>query len=892
MAIPPVQIRITAPGAQTAAAAVRNVAADVRTLGTEGDRAGQRFSGLATALSVAGGRAIYEAGRQIKLLASEAVRAADQTAKAAAKSGMSAGEYQRLAYAARLSGASMEQVQVAVRTLQVQVAQSGEAIQGLGLNLSQLNAMAPDQQFLAVASAIASIQNPAQRTLAAVRAFGARSGPDLLPMIMGLRTLREEADRLGLVLSDRALKAAEGFNDAIARLKMQAQSKIVIAVEFLTTQKQAGELGTVGRQAGLGAVAGGLVGGLIGARVGGAKGAMAGAKIGAKVGGWGAAAGQLALNWMQEGRKREVEEEIASSDVVQEARAEEARRAAMQAAANARREGTDQRLATAAAADQERAERTKAAERDAQEDVYRRLLAAEHTGVADPNAQRLMDVGVKEWTRVGGGDARLGVRWMEERWKAEEKAADEYRERRNDIERDLATAEDALADARQAASEDRTRAWIAAQREQAQERIRAARDVAAAERAALDSLRSQFRERWGDTLPTPRRVRAQAREDRTAERERDREQAAFDRRLASARARQAELVNNAGLSPAQAIARLSAPGRAAIESDDDRRALAIQERRADAAARAEQSQQAESERIMADLRRRELDLGRQRVAVERELVNEIASLRAQLAQSPMPQAKAPPATPPPSPPAAPTPERRPFLQRQPLPERPPVPEPPAMPKRPPPRPENTEIAEAIRSGRASDSVFERNRVRGIPRRDPATAGPVRSAAPPTVPALPPPPAAAVAAPVASGQVPAAAPAAVSPRVPIAADFIPPLPVVAWDDGKPVHDVTPPPEFTRHLPPAMPAAPPPERPRRPESGYDVLAGPFAAPPWHSRPSPFPSGVPEKPASPVPSAGADIPQGKPIAPAPSRDELLTELQTHTDLLRRLLLAGGVT
>ena len=81
----------------------------------------------------------------------------------------------------------------------------------LGLSTKELMALTPDQQFLAMADAIAKIEDPAQRAKAAMDIFG-KSGARLLPMlIMGAQGLSDQFQSLkdrGLILSEADIQLA------------------------------------------------------------------------------------------------------------------------------------------------------------------------------------------------------------------------------------------------------------------------------------------------------------------------------------------------------------------------------------------------------------------------------------------------------------------------------------------------------------------------------------------------------------------------------------------------------------------------------------------------------------------------------------------------------------
>lgn len=123
--------------------------------------------------------------------------AGDALGKMAARTGESAGSLAELQFAAEQSGASIEEVEKAIRKQQ----KGGFT-----------------ETFDQMAAKIAAIEDPAERTRMAMEAWG-KSGTMLLPMVKDLQALRQEARDLGLVPTDEAVKGAEELNDAINRVR-------------------------------------------------------------------------------------------------------------------------------------------------------------------------------------------------------------------------------------------------------------------------------------------------------------------------------------------------------------------------------------------------------------------------------------------------------------------------------------------------------------------------------------------------------------------------------------------------------------------------------------------------------------------------------------------------
>jgi hypothetical protein len=161
-------------------------------------------------------------------LAREAIEFGDEIDKASKKTGIGAERLSELAYAAGQSDIQFEALGTALKKMQVGLSQAGsgsktanETLAALGLTIGELQRLAPEDQFELLADRIAALQDPADRTRAAVEIFG-RAGADLLPLFeqgaAGIRAAREEAQRMGLTLTGEQAQALAEADDSIKRL--------------------------------------------------------------------------------------------------------------------------------------------------------------------------------------------------------------------------------------------------------------------------------------------------------------------------------------------------------------------------------------------------------------------------------------------------------------------------------------------------------------------------------------------------------------------------------------------------------------------------------------------------------------------------------------------------
>jgi hypothetical protein len=169
------------------------------------------------------GAAISAVGVGITLAIRGQINAADDLAKAADRIGVPVEALSQLQHAASLSGVEMGTLQTAMQRLSRQMVESAGDFTAIGISVRDANGvMRPTVDVLQdLADRIAAMPEGAERTALAMQFFG-RSGAELIPMLRGgsagIRSMMEEADRLGLTLSENTARAAEQFNDNLSRL--------------------------------------------------------------------------------------------------------------------------------------------------------------------------------------------------------------------------------------------------------------------------------------------------------------------------------------------------------------------------------------------------------------------------------------------------------------------------------------------------------------------------------------------------------------------------------------------------------------------------------------------------------------------------------------------------
>lgn len=141
--------------------------------------------------------------------------------KAAQKAGESVEQFSALAYAAKQTDVSIESLSNGIKFMQKSIANSNPAIGELGIHMADLKGKTPVQQLEIFADKIAGIEDPARKTEYALRLFE-RAGTDLIPLMdegsAGIRKFTDEAERMGVTISESSVQALEEANQAVTRL--------------------------------------------------------------------------------------------------------------------------------------------------------------------------------------------------------------------------------------------------------------------------------------------------------------------------------------------------------------------------------------------------------------------------------------------------------------------------------------------------------------------------------------------------------------------------------------------------------------------------------------------------------------------------------------------------
>lgn len=156
----------------------------------------------------------------------------DQFDKMSLRTGVTVEDLSALAYAADISGTSIETIEKGLKGLTKTMDDASMGI-GEGLEAFELldiavvdtegNLRSTVDVLKEAATKISAIENPTKQAALAMDLFGAKAGPQLLPLLKagegGIEDLMAKAKELGITMSTEAATAAAEFTDRVTDLK-------------------------------------------------------------------------------------------------------------------------------------------------------------------------------------------------------------------------------------------------------------------------------------------------------------------------------------------------------------------------------------------------------------------------------------------------------------------------------------------------------------------------------------------------------------------------------------------------------------------------------------------------------------------------------------------------
>lgn len=150
----------------------------------------------------------------------------DTLDKMSARTGIASESLSEIGFAAEQGGTDLSTFEASIQRMQRSLYNASErglkapaeALASLGLSAKALMGLDPEGQFMAIADAMDAIHDPTVKAGAAMQIFG-QAGRQLIPMMTGLRDIRQQARDLGLVISTEDSKRAAKFTDQMNILR-------------------------------------------------------------------------------------------------------------------------------------------------------------------------------------------------------------------------------------------------------------------------------------------------------------------------------------------------------------------------------------------------------------------------------------------------------------------------------------------------------------------------------------------------------------------------------------------------------------------------------------------------------------------------------------------------
>ena len=169
------------------------------------------------------GSVFRDIGNRISSLVSNVNSSIDTLNDFSARTGIGVESLQGYSLAAKLAGVDTEQFQSAVQKLAVNISKAApgnaldKSLRGINLSVAELRALAPEEQFSTIGSAISQLPTAADRAAAAVEIFG-EQGAALAPLFRegaaSIEELQARAERLGVIVSETQVGNVADMNDA------------------------------------------------------------------------------------------------------------------------------------------------------------------------------------------------------------------------------------------------------------------------------------------------------------------------------------------------------------------------------------------------------------------------------------------------------------------------------------------------------------------------------------------------------------------------------------------------------------------------------------------------------------------------------------------------------
>ena len=147
----------------------------------------------------------------------------DRVDKMSQKIGFSAEEYQKWDYVLQRAGTDIGKMAPVMKTLSSAAASNSTAFQQLGISQQQVANMSQGELFSKTIEQLSQMEDKTQRTALASQLLG-RGATELGPLLNGgTQAIKDQmaiAEKYGMVMSDKAVKASADFQDSLTTMQM------------------------------------------------------------------------------------------------------------------------------------------------------------------------------------------------------------------------------------------------------------------------------------------------------------------------------------------------------------------------------------------------------------------------------------------------------------------------------------------------------------------------------------------------------------------------------------------------------------------------------------------------------------------------------------------------
>jgi len=214
---------------------MKSIGGSMKNMGQTMVKVGAIMAAAAAAITVAFGKMLKDWAA-----------AGDEVAKMAKRTGWGTEALSEMRYAAQISGTSIDSLEKAIKRMSstIEDAKDGletytRSFEKLGLNVDDIARMTPEEQFWAIANAIAELDDVTVQAALAQDFFG-RAGTDMLPMLAagaeGIAEMRKQAHELGVVFDEDAAVSAENLTDAVTDIETSMNGLKYTIVKELAPQ--------------------------------------------------------------------------------------------------------------------------------------------------------------------------------------------------------------------------------------------------------------------------------------------------------------------------------------------------------------------------------------------------------------------------------------------------------------------------------------------------------------------------------------------------------------------------------------------------------------------------------------------------------------------------------